>query len=309
MTLDQIVGQVVPVSILKRALNTGTLGHAYLFSGEEGLGKETVARAVAHELRKQGGPISELHVLGGEGSIGVGEIRSLRNKASLSKSGNSIWIILNVERLTPEASNAFLKILEEPPVGTYFFLTTTIVHKLLPTIISRCQHLPFRRVAEQDICLWLADRTRQSPEDAQIRSVARLAQGSPGKALALLEGALLQERDAVIAKLMEVPRASYPEVLGLSQNWPEDRNRVDRELQLFLEWHRDLLMVKNGINLPLYNPGYERELAEISELYTNKGLLMIIENILEMRQAIAGNGRIRFCLGYVLLMMKRGALT
>ena len=119
----------------------------------------------------------------------------------------------------------------------------------------------------------------------------------------------MEERETVISKLIQVPRASYPAVLGLSQTWPEDREKIHQELQVFLEWHRDLLTVKNGIDLPLYNPGYERQLKEISALYTNDTLFVIIEKIVEMGKAIAGNGRIRFCLGYLLLMMKRGALT
>lgn len=309
MTLDQIIGQAVPVSILKRALSTNSLGHAYLFSGEEGVGKETTARVVAEELAKQGGPLSSLHVLGGEGSIKIEDIRQLRQSASLASAGNTVWLILDADRLTPEAGNALLKTLEEPVPGTHFFLTTTKVQSMLPTIVSRCQHLQFRRIPEEEICQWLAKQTHQSPADERIRTISRLAQGSLGKALAYWKGSLLEERETVISKLIQVPRASYPAVLGLSQTWPEDREKIHQELQVFLEWHRDLLTVKNGIDLPLYNPGYERQLKEISALYTNDTLFVIIEKIVEMGKAIAGNGRIRFCLGYLLLMMKRGALT
>ncbi|HBG00774.1 MAG TPA: DNA polymerase III subunit gamma/tau, partial [Firmicutes bacterium] len=128
MTLDHIVGQVVPVSILKRALSAGTVGHAYLFSGEKGLGKETVARAVADQLRKQGGPLSEIHVLDGDETIKVEQVRDLRRKAAMAPAGYSIWIILDADRLTVEGSNALLKTLEEPPARTHFFLTTARVH-------------------------------------------------------------------------------------------------------------------------------------------------------------------------------------
>ena len=149
MTLDQIIGQAVPVSILKRALSTNSLGHAYLFSGEEGVGKETTARVVAEELAKQGGPLSSLHVLGGEGSIKIEDIRQLRQSASLASAGNTVWLILDADRLTPEAGNALLKTLEEPVPGTHFFLTTTKVQSMLPTIVSRCQHLQFRRILKR----------------------------------------------------------------------------------------------------------------------------------------------------------------
>jgi len=309
MTLEQIIGQAVPVAILKRALDTDSLGHAYLFSGEEGVGKETVARAVAQELAKRKGGLSTLQVLGGEGSIGIDEIRSLRQQAALAAAGSTVWLILDAERLTIQAANALLKTLEEPVAGTHFFLTTTKLQSMLPTIVSRCQHVQFRRIPEEEICRWLAQRSQLSPEDGQIRTIAKLAQGSLGRALAYLEGPLLQERKAIIDKLIKVPRASYAAVLGLSQSWPENREKIDQELDVILEWHRDLLAGKNQLDLPLYNPGYERELQEISALYSSEALFGLVETILDMKKAIAGNGRIRFCLGYLLLMMKRGALT
>ena len=309
MTLEEIIGQAVPVAILQRALRNNTLGHAYLFSGEEGLGKETVARAVAQELAARGGPLSSLHVLGGEGSIKIEEIRSLRHTAAQAETGPTDRHILEAELLNPETRNALLKTLEEPVARTHFFLTTTKVQSMLPTIVSRCQHLQFRRIPEADICRWLAKRTQRSPEDAQIRTVAKLAQGSLGRALAYWEGSLLEEREAIIDKLMRVPRASYPAVLGFSQSWPENRDKIGQELDVIMEWHRDLLTVKNEIDLPLYNPGYGQELREIAALYTNEALLRIMETIMEMKRAVAGNGRIRFCLGYLLLMMKKGAST
>lgn len=309
MTLDDIIGQNVPVSILRRGLATGTLGHAYLFSGEPGLGKQTTARAVAQELQLQGGSRSELHVLSGDGSIGIDEIRAIRQQAAYSSTGNAVWIITDAERMTTQASNALLKTLEEPRPGTYFFLTTSKMQSLLPTIISRCQHLPFRAIDENQICYWLGQRTGLEPDDPKIRSVARLSQGSIGRAWEYWEGSLLEYREGVIRKLIKVPTASYPEVLGLSQTWPEDRNMILQDLQLFLEWHRDLLTVKNEINASLYNPDYKRELQKISAYYSNHSLFQIIQEIAEFSTAVQGNARIRFGLGYLLLLMKKGALT
>ncbi len=309
VTLDQIIGQTVPISILQQALNTNSMGHAYLFSGPEGVGKETAARAAARALAELGGSLSEIHVLGGLETIGIDEMKEVCRQAALTPAGNCVWIILDAERMTVEAANVLLKTLEEPPQGTYFFLTATQIHSLLPTIVSRCQHLPFRRIPEGDIARWLAGQIGLSADDEKILSVARLAQGSLGRALAYWEGSLLEERQALLAKLIKVPSLSYPEVLGLSQNWPEDRKKIISELQLFLEWHRDLLIVKNGAELPLYNLGYRQELEEISSLYTNQDLVKILEQIIETGKAIAGNGRIRFYIGYLLLLMKKGALT
>lgn len=309
MVLDDIVGQAVPVSIFKRGLTSNSLGHAYLFSGRQGLGKETLARVVAQELVKQGGPLSELHVLTGEGSIGIEEIRDLRAKASLASAGLSIWIVVGAERMTAEASNALLKTLEEPPEGTYFFLTTSTVQSLLPTIVSRCLHLPFRSVGEEEIMIWLRNRLGESYDEVKAEKIARLAQGSLGKAWQYWEGSLLKERQKVISKLIEIPKLSYAEILGLSQTWPEDRTQVVLELRFFLEWFRDILIVKNHIDSSLYNPEYKSELTELSAYYSNEDLFYIIKRIKETEKSIARNARIRFHLGILLLLIKKGALT
>lgn len=309
LALDDIVGQAVPVAILQRGLQTDTLAHAYLFSGPAGLGKETTARAVARELKRRGGEYSELYVLDGAGSIGVDEIRALRKKATFASAGNLIWIVKDAERMTVPACSAFLKILEEPRPGTYFFLTTTNIHSLLPTVVSRCQHLPFRSIGEEEIMTWLAQRSGFDVQALPIRRIARLARGSLGKAWEYWEGGLGQYRGEILEKLIKLPTLSYPEVLGLSQNWPEDRERIALDLQLMLEWHRDLLTVKGEPGLSLYNPDYEQELRRISAFYSYSSLFQIIKGIGEMRVAIGGNARIRFCLGYLLLSMKKGALT
>ena len=95
----------------------------------------------------------------------------------------------------------------------------------------------------------------------------------------------------------------------MSQTWSEDRAQITQDLQLFLEWHRDLLTLKNQTDASLYNPDYRRELQEISAFYSNHSLFQIIQEITELGVAIQGNARIRFGLGYVLLLMKKGALT
>src|SRR5690554_4990255 len=135
--LDSIVGQSLAVSILRRGLETNTLSHAYLFHGDAGLGKETTARAVADELIKQGGIYSQFRVIEGTPSIKIEQIRLLKEQSEYSQNGNLVWLIKDVDNMTPQAANAFLKTLEEPVKGVYFFLTTTSLHSLLPTIVSR----------------------------------------------------------------------------------------------------------------------------------------------------------------------------
>ena len=169
MVLNSIVGQPLAVSILRRGLETNTLSHAYLFYGDAGLGKETTARAVADELMQQGGVYSQFHVIEGTPSIKIDQIRLLKEQSAYAQNGNLIWLIKDVENMTLEAANAFLKTLEEPTKGVHFFLTTTSLHSLLPTIVSRCQLIPFRSISEDVICDYLAGTTGVEKDDVKIR--------------------------------------------------------------------------------------------------------------------------------------------
>lgn len=309
MGLDSIVGQSLAVSILRRGLETNTLSHAYLFHGDAGLGKETTARAVADELIKQGGIYSQFRVIEGTPSIKIEQIRLLKEQSEYSQNGNLVWLIKDVDNMTPQAANAFLKTLEEPVKGVYFFLTTTSLHSLLPTIVSRCQLIPFRSISEDVIRDYLAEKTGVDREDVKVRLAARMARGSIGRAIEYWDGPVLEHRREVLDRLSQIPILSFPEVLGMSQNWNEDRQQVLMDLQLMLEWYRDLAAIKSGVDIPLYNPDYENELTEISADYSYHSLFRIIQEISEMVSAIQGNARVRFCIGYLLLMMKKGALA
>src|ERR671917_165191 len=115
-----IVGQEPVVRTLRRAIETDRVSHAYLFSGPRGTGKTSTAKVLAMSLNCEKGPTPEADRM-------------------------KVYIIDEVHMLTAEAFNALLKMLEEPPEHVVFVLATTEKHKVLPTIISRCQSFDFRR--------------------------------------------------------------------------------------------------------------------------------------------------------------------
>jgi len=299
MSLSEVLGQPLAVTILQKSLEKGRLAHAYLFYGDDGVGKETTVRILARD--------SLLRVVEGSPTIKIDQIRMLREQSSYTQSSSLIWLIRDADQMTVEAANAFLKVLEEPTPGVYFFLTTTNIHRVLPTIVSRCQVIPFRSIPESIIQEYLAERYGQTPDNAQVRLVARMARGSIGRAVEYWDGPILERRREVIDKLIRIPTASYPEVLGFSQNWDEDRVQVREDLQLMLGWYRDLAAVKSGSSVGLYNPDYENELEKTSKLYSYMSIFDIMHEISEMMAAIGGNARPRFALCRLFLTMKKGA--
>ena len=205
-----IVGQEPVVRTLRRAIETDRVSHAYLFSGPRGTGKTSTAKVLAMGLNCEAGPTAEpdgtcescrsivnnssLDVLEMDAASnrGIDEIRELRDKVNLAPAAGrmKIYIIDEVHMLTTEAFNALLKMLEEPPEHVVFVLATTEKHKVLPTIISRCQSFDFRRPSVETLAEKLqeistAERIEAEPEALTV--IAREGHGSFRDAEGLLD--------------------------------------------------------------------------------------------------------------------------
>src|SRR5918994_78496 len=209
-TFDAIVGQEPVVRTLERAIETGRVAHAYLFSGPRGTGKTSTAKVLAMGLNCAEGPTPEpdgtcescraiinnssMDVLEMDAASnrGIDEIRDLRDKVNLAPAQGrmKVYIIDEVHMLTTEAFNALLKMLEEPPEHVVFVLATTEKHKVLPTIVSRCQSFDFRRpsvalLSEKLREIAAAEGIEAEPEALTI--VAREGRGSFRDAEGLLD--------------------------------------------------------------------------------------------------------------------------
>jgi DNA polymerase-3 subunit gamma/tau len=209
-TLAEVVGQEPITQTLRNALSRGRISHAYLFCGPRGTGKTSTARILAKAINcltnGQGEPcnncamcraVTEGHALDvieidAASNTGVDDIRSLREKVNYApnQARYKVYIIDEVHMLSNSASNALLKTLEEPPPHIIFVLATTEAHKILPTIMSRCQRFDFRRLSQADVIAKLT-RICQTEgiqiEPEALRLIARSATGSLRDAENLLE--------------------------------------------------------------------------------------------------------------------------
>ncbi|MCA9351306.1 DNA polymerase III subunit gamma/tau [Patescibacteria group bacterium] len=139
---DEVYGQEQVVKVLRGSIDTGKVGHAYLFSGPRGTGKTTVARIFARAIGCSDNDVIEIDAASNRG---IDDIRQLRDGVNSLPfdSEKKMYIIDEVHMLTKEAFNALLKTLEEPPSHVVFVLATTELHKVLPTVVSRCQSFSF----------------------------------------------------------------------------------------------------------------------------------------------------------------------
>lgn len=218
-----VVGQEVIVTTLKNALRFDRLAHAYLFCGSRGTGKTTLARLFAKALNCKNlteefepcntcsscleitaGQSLDVIEIDGASNRGIDDIRNINEMVGYIPSDGKfkIYIIDEVHMLTKEAFNALLKTLEEPPQQAKFFFATTEPHKILPTIISRCQRFDLKRILSSQIILKLdqiaKDLEREVEEEA-LYLIAELSDGSLRDAESLFDQ-LLCFVDTIVKK-------------------------------------------------------------------------------------------------------------
>ena len=212
-TFSSVVGQQSITSTLKNAIERGQLAHAYLFCGPRGVGKTTCARIFAKAINCQHphgaeacnecescrafneGRSLNIHELDAASNNSVDDIRSLIDQVRiLPQVGKySVFIIDEVHMLSQQAFNAFLKTLEEPPKHAIFILATTEKHKILPTILSRCQVYDFNRIRVEDAVGYLkhiADTEGVTYDEESLNLIAQKADGGMRDALSMFDKAV-----------------------------------------------------------------------------------------------------------------------
>ena len=210
-SFEDLIGQDNIVKTLKNSIVRGKLAHAYLFCGPRGVGKTSAARIFAKTINCssptadmepcgqcescvsfQEGRSYCIHELDAASNNGVEDIKTLMDQVQIPPQVGkySVYIIDEVHMLTQSAFNAFLKTLEEPPAHAIFILATTEKHKILPTILSRCQTYDFNRISIPDIVRNLRDiatKENINIDDESLHIIARKADGAMRDALTIFD--------------------------------------------------------------------------------------------------------------------------
>lgn len=262
MTFDTITGHDRQKTILLRAIERRRIAHAYLFSGPDGVGKKLMAVAFARALLCQTGEgcghcaacrkvdhdnHPDIHSLNSHGAaIKIEQIRDLQKKLSLRplEGERKICLIDGAEQFTTGAANALLKTLEEPQSGTLIILLTSQPEKLLPTIRSRCQNLPFLRLPKQLLATILAQQLELNETEATV--LAALSEGSFKKALGPNRELYLEKRRKLIQSLSALSSGSIIPTFTFADELETEKELLYDILDIFQAFYRDLLLLKHN---------------------------------------------------------------
>lgn len=282
---DDVVGQKAITNTLENAIKSNHLAQALLFTGPRGVGKTTCARILAKRINEEGMEHTSgdedfafnIFELDAASNNSVDDIRNLTEQVRIPpQTGNfKVYIIDEVHMLSQSAFNAFLKTLEEPPAHAIFILATTEKHKIIPTILSRCQIFDFRRIGVQDIKEYLhkiAEGENVKAEDDALHIIAQKADGALRDALSIFDRVVSFSgneltREAVSSNLNVLDHEVYFAItnLLLENKIPEVLIAFNDILSKGFEGHhfinglashfRDLLVAKDPATLQLLEVG------------------------------------------------------
>ncbi len=323
----EVVGQEAIVTTLKNSIRLKRTAHAYLFSGSRGTGKTTLARLFAKALNCQNldekiEPCNEcvscreiaasrsmdVIEIDGASNRGIDDMRQINETITYAPShGYKIYIIDEVHMLTKEAFNALLKTLEEPPPSVKFFFATTEAHKVLPTIVSRCQRFDLTQISHENIVKKLsaiAHNFSREVEEEALHLIARFSDGSLRDAESLLDQIFCFEEGPISTKIIHQTLGATPyesffqldtaiQEKNLSFAFTCVNSLVTTGKDFFyfveelIEHFRRMLLIKLGnVSLLPLSDTLKAEYQKKESLYTQEELLAIMDTLMYSLQTL-----------------------
>jgi len=330
-----LIGNEPAVSRLRRDIAQNRVRHAYLFTGPPAIGKRTLSLRFAQALNCQrpgrpgdfcapGDPAAcrvcrgvpnetepDLHVLTPEVSIRVDEIRQLQSRLALAPYGGRwrIALLPDFHQATVSSANAMLKTLEEPPSRVVLLLTSPEQELLLPTVVSRCEVVPLRRVATDTIVKSLLERG-VAPQQADL--LAAVADGRPGRAISLaMDSEAAEERTVALQEISDLMQmgihrrfANVERLIGKGE-LVEQRRRVENTLLEWISLWRDLVHQGYEAELAARNPDFAPAVGRGSNRLAAEERHSTLRALAASLQAVEANANLRLTLEALLLDLPR----
>ena len=334
---EAILGQDAAIRKLRSVLKNRRIPHALLFTGMDGVGKRTTAVMMARacnclscvqEAHGEGGAADETPASSGypcgtcrfcvkiaegmhpdvtivepeNGTIKISQIRSLCDVLMLRpfECRMRVAIISDAHLMNPSAGNALLKTLEEPPAHTLLILTAHQTTDLLPTIVSRCQHIRFNPVSRAVLSDILMRQRGLGAEEASI--ISRLAGGSVSKAIGL-KASWMHQRCWLMDELSRLHDSSLHIVLALSEKLSKNRDALPDVFEIMLSWFRDILVFSHDPDRVINQDALDG-IREASGRYDSDQVYRSIRAVQMIQNHIQAKANVQLSLDHLLLSLK-----
>ncbi len=320
MTFAHILGHDRQKDLLRRAIASGHLAHAYLFQGPDGVGKRLIALAFVRAIFCENGTgcgvctacrkvdhnnHPDLHILEADGSsIKIEQVRTIQKELSYRplESPRKVCLIDGAEKMNPAAGNALLKTLEEPKGEALIILLTSQPERVLITIQSRCQRIAFSSISRHKLQEVLSERL--GIEGTQGHVLASLSEGSFKKALGKDRDLYLEKRRDLLKTLTGLSAGSIIPLFKLAEELAAEKDRLQEILEIFQAFYRDLLLYRKGLQEShLINIDLMDKIRRVATQETDSTLLAKLEAITESRKQIERNVNRQLALEVLLMRL------
>lgn len=314
---NEMIGQDVIVKTLQNAISRNKISHAYLFTGPRGTGKTSTAKIFAKTINceqpENGIPCEkcvcctqinnqqnvDIIEIDAASNNGVDEIRELKNKVNLvpSISKYKVYIIDEVHMLSTSAFNALLKTLEEPPSHVIFILATTDPHKVLPTILSRCQRYDFKKVSESKIydrLKYVCEQEEITIDDSALKEISRLANGGLRDALSILDQVAAYSNDTITEKnvhdvngtitqndlkrmILSLTNDDLLNIFNIIDDYDNSGKNFVKLIEEIILFYKNILLMKKIPNY--FDNNYSELYNEFINVYTEEQLIDILNEL------------------------------
>lgn len=305
LSFAHIIGHAKPKALLREAVAKNKLGHAYLFRGPDGVGKKRAALALAAYINCKSpvdndacgrcpscrkylsGSHPDLILIEPDGTaIKIGQVRELKHQLTFPPLEAKVRVVIleDIHTMRREAANSLLKTLEEPAPDNLLILTADLAGEILPTILSRCQIIPFGPLAPNEMAMMLMQEDDMN-ESAAL-TLAAVSEGSLGRANFLLQENLLALQQEVVEVLLlgsNNQAEAIPRIFRLSEKTAALKENVREFLALLRLWYRDLILIATGASQT--SVAFSDQIASRPEVTQNWSLSCLYEKINRIEKA------------------------